>query len=117
MRISDWSSDVCSSDLEFLLHMKPDSCLKYVLALDESSGGDGILVRDDVKTIADLKGKQVAFNEGSVSQFWLNVILKENGMSQDDIEMVNMTSDDAAAAFMENQIGRASCRERVWQYV
>ena len=31
---------------EFLLYMKPDSCLKYVLALDESSGGDGILVRD-----------------------------------------------------------------------
>src|SRR3546814_15615335 len=51
MRISDWSSDVCSSDL-----------------------------------------------------FWLNVILKENGMSQDDIEMVNMTSDDAAAAFMANRV-------------
>lgn len=89
---------------EFLLYMKPDSCLKYVLALDESSGGDGILVRDDVKTVADLKGKKIAFNEGSVSQFWLNVILKENGMSQDDIEMVNMTSDDAAAAFMANRV-------------
>src|SRR3546814_4956336 len=107
MRISDWSSDVCSSDL-FLLYMKPDSCLKYVLALDESSGGDGILVRDDVKSVADLKGKKVAFNEGSVSQFWLNVILKENGMSQDDIEMVNMTSDDAAAAFMANRVDRKS---------
>jgi NitT/TauT family transport system substrate-binding protein len=89
---------------EFLLYMKEGTCLKYVLALDESSGGDGILARDEIKTIADLKGKKIAFNEGSVSQFWLNVILKENGMSQDDIEMVNMTADDAAAAFMANRV-------------
>ncbi len=89
---------------EFLLYMKPTTCLRYVLALDESSGGDGILARSDVQSIADLKGKKVAFNEGSVSQFWLNVILKENGMSQDDIEMVNMTADDAAAAFMAGRV-------------
>lgn len=92
---------------EFLLYLKPDTCLKYVLAMDESSGGDGILAIDEIKSIKDLKGKQVAFNEGSVSQFWFNVVLKQNGMSQSDVEMVNMTADDAAAAFTAGRVPAA----------
>ena len=92
---------------EFLLYLKPDTCLRYVLAMDESSGGDGILAADDIKSIKDLKGKQVAFNEGSVSQFWFNVVLQQNGMSQNDVEMVNMTADDAAAAFTAGRVPAA----------
>jgi NitT/TauT family transport system substrate-binding protein len=92
---------------EFLLYMNKDVCLRYVLALDESSGGDGIIAQQDIKSLADLKGKQVAFNEGSVSQFWLNVLLKQQGMSQNDIQMVNMTADDAAAAFMADRVPAA----------
>lgn len=92
---------------EFLLYVKPGSCLRYVLALDESSGGDGVVAVKDIKSIPELKGHKVAMNEGSVSQFWFNVVLKENGMSQNDIEMVNMTADDAAAAFLAKRIEAA----------
>jgi NitT/TauT family transport system substrate-binding protein len=92
---------------EFLLYMNKDVCLKYVFALDESSGGDGIIVSKGIDKLEDLKGKQVAFNEGSVSQFWLNVVLKNHGMKQEDIEMVNMTPDDAAAALMAGRVPAA----------
>jgi NitT/TauT family transport system substrate-binding protein len=92
---------------EFLLYMNKDVCLRYVLALDESSGGDGVIASRDIDSIADLKGKQVAFNEGSVSQFWFNVLLKQQGMTQGDVEMVNMTADDAAAAFMAGRVPAA----------
>jgi len=92
---------------EFLLYMNKDVCLKYVFALDESAGGDGIIVSKDIGKLEDLKGKQVAFNEGSVSQFWFNVVLKSHGMKQEDIEMVNMTPDDAAAALMAGRVPAA----------
>jgi NitT/TauT family transport system substrate-binding protein len=92
---------------EFLLYMNKDVCLKYVFALDESSGGDGIIVSKGIDKLEDLKGKQVAFNEGSVSQFWFNVVLKNNGMKQEDVEMVNMTPDDAAAALMAGRVPAA----------
>jgi NitT/TauT family transport system substrate-binding protein len=92
---------------EFLLYMNKDVCLKYVFALDESSGGDGIIVSKGINSLQDLKGKQVAFNEGSVSQFWFNVVLKNHGMKQEDVEMVNMTPDDAAAALMAGRVPAA----------
>src|SRR3546814_10053159 len=40
MRISDWSSDVCSSDLPY------DTCLAPVLAMDESPNHHHNLARD-----------------------------------------------------------------------
>jgi NitT/TauT family transport system substrate-binding protein len=92
---------------EFLLYMNKDVCLKYVFALDESAGGDGIIVSKGIDKLEDLKGKQVAFNEGSVSQFWFNVVLKNHGMKQEDIEMVNMSPDDAAAALMAGRVPAA----------
>ena len=46
-------------------------------------------------------------NEGSVSQVWFNILLKQAGMTEKDVSIVNMTADDAAAAFMAGQIGVA----------
>ncbi len=89
---------------EIMKYRTPDMCFKAVYALDDSHGGDGILAGEDVKTIADLKGKDVGMNEGSVSQFWFNILLKQAGMTEKDVNIVNMTADDAAAAFMAGQI-------------
>src|SRR3546814_5231816 len=76
MRISDWSSDVCSSDLDVALRvLRPrvaQPCVDAVI--DRSRLGD-------------------------------RVALDRNAADQDE----------AAAAY--DQIGRASCRERVCQYV
>lgn len=89
---------------EIMKYRTPEMCFKAVYALDDSHGGDGILTGTDVKSFADLKGKDVAMNEGSVSQFWFNILLKQNGMTEKDVNVVNMTADDAAAAFMAGQV-------------
>jgi NitT/TauT family transport system substrate-binding protein len=78
-----------------------------VLAVDNSKGGDGIVASKDVTSIADLKGKKVAFEQGSVSQFFLNALLKDAGMTQDDIEPVNMAATDAGVAFAAGQVDAA----------
>jgi NitT/TauT family transport system substrate-binding protein len=77
------------------------------VALDDSHGGDGVLVRDEVNSLKDLKGQQVGMNLGSVSQFWFNILLKKEGMTETDLNITNMTADDAAAAFIAGQIPAA----------
>ncbi|TMV53763.1 transporter substrate-binding domain-containing protein, partial [Thioclava sp. BHET1] len=62
----------------------PEHPMKYAFALDDSRGGDGIVAKDSIKSVADLKGKKVGFAEGSVSQFFLAVLLKENGLKLSD---------------------------------
>jgi len=92
---------------EILKYRSKDFCFKAVAALDESHGGDGIVVSDGISDIKELKGKQVAVNEGSVSQFWLSYLLKQAGMSVGDVEVQNMTADDAAAAFIAGHVPAA----------
>ncbi|RVU38830.1 taurine ABC transporter substrate-binding protein [Hwanghaeella grinnelliae] len=89
---------------EILQYRTKDFCTKTVYALDDSHGGDGILAPTDVKSIADLKGMEVAMNEGSVSQFWFDILLKREGMTEADVVVTNMSADDAAAAFMADRI-------------
>jgi NitT/TauT family transport system substrate-binding protein len=87
---------------------EPDEeALACVLMLDDSQGGDGILATKDIQTIADLKGKLVAFGHRSASQFYVNVLLKEVGLSEADIEVVDLRSDAAAEAFMMREVDAA----------
>jgi NitT/TauT family transport system substrate-binding protein len=90
-----------------LLYLKKPDDFQYVVAIDDSNGGDGIVANKDIKTIADLKGKKVAVNEGSVSQFYLNVLLTKAGLKEADLQTVNMTAGDAGGAFVAKRVDAA----------
>jgi NitT/TauT family transport system substrate-binding protein len=78
-----------------------------VLPTDESRGADGILATKDIQSIADLKGRSVAVLRGSISQFYLNVLLKGVGLSEADIEVVDLSAADSAEAFMMQEVDAA----------
>src|ERR1700744_3233719 len=67
-----------------LLYLKKPTDFQYVVAIDDSNGGDGIVALKDITSIADLKGKKVAVNDGSVSEFYLNVLLSKAGLKESD---------------------------------
>ncbi len=96
-----------ASTIDEILKYRPQFCFKAVAALDDSYGGDGVLVGKEVNSLKELKGQSVAVNEGSVSQFWLAYLLKQNGMSMGDLQVQNMTADDAATAFIAGRIPAA----------
>ena len=98
---------VASTADEFPTYMRNGKPLRYILAVDNSNGGDGIVSNKSIKTVADLKGRTVAFEEGSVSQFFINAMLRKSGLTQKDIKMVNMTATDAGVAFTANRVDAA----------
>ncbi len=89
------------------LYWKPTFQVQAVLGLDDSKGGDGIVSKAAIATIKDLRGKRVAVNQGSVSDFFLNVLLRDNGMTVKDLNIVNMRQDDAGAAFLSGKVDAA----------
>ncbi len=90
------------------LFLRPDgSRYQYLFAVDDSKGSDGVVARKEIKSVADLKGKKVAFAEGAVSQFYINVLLRQAGLDQSDIEAVNMSARDAGRAFVSGQVDAA----------
>ncbi len=92
---------------ELLKYRSKDFCFKFVAALDESHGGDGVITQDDVPDLAALKGKQIALNEGSTSEFWFNYLLHKNNLERKDFDVVNLTADDAASAFIAGRVPAA----------
>ncbi|MDD9148923.1 MULTISPECIES: ABC transporter substrate-binding protein [unclassified Sporolactobacillus] len=79
-----------------------------VLALDTSSGGDGIVAKKNIKTFQDLKGKRVAIDtSGGASYFWFMYMLDQKGMSLNDVSVVNMSAGDAGAAFVGGKVDAA----------
>ncbi|HHY91764.1 MAG TPA: ABC transporter substrate-binding protein [Firmicutes bacterium] len=81
--------------------------IKVVWALDESAGGDGILAKDDIKSIADLKGKTVALEVGSTSHLFLLTALQQAEMSDKDVRIAQMSAADAGAAFVSGKVDAA----------
>src|SRR3546814_19341764 len=113
MRISDWSSDVCSSDLRGPLH------------------GVAVLLKDNIDAtpmINSAGSLALADNRPSDDAFVVArlraagaVILGKTNLS----EWANFRSTHSASGWSARggqtrnpyEIGRAACRERVWQSV
>jgi NitT/TauT family transport system substrate-binding protein len=64
--------------------------LDIVLISDFSSGGDEILAIKPIKSISDLKGKQVGVEVGTLGIYVLHTALKKYGMTLDDVNVVNV---------------------------
>ncbi|MDV3240317.1 ABC transporter substrate-binding protein [Methylocaldum sp. 14B] len=78
--------------------------LKAILVNDNSAGNDALMVSPKIKSFADLKGKKIALEQFSVSHFLLVTALAKNGMTQADVEIVNLSAGDAAAAFLSGRV-------------
>lgn len=75
-----------------------------VLVNDNSTGNDQIIVRKEIGTIADLKGKKVAVEPGTVDHFLLLLGLKKAGIALSDIDFQPMETGAAAAAFVAGKV-------------
>jgi NitT/TauT family transport system substrate-binding protein len=77
---------------------------KQIFQLDKSYGADGMVTRNDVAAIKDIKGKAVAASTpGTSPYFALAWMLKKNGLSVKDVTVVNMEPGPAAQAFIAGQ--------------
>lgn len=85
--------------------------LKIVLLESQSTKADAILAGPGIDSIEDLKGKKVAFEEGSTPDELLRYALKQAGMSIDDIEKVPTTSSAAGSALIAGRVDAAATYE------
>ncbi len=75
-----------------------------IFQMDKSYGADGLAVRNDVKTFADLKGKTIGVSSpGTSPYFGLVWMLSKNGMSLKDVKTVSLEPQPAAQAFVAGQ--------------
>lgn len=78
--------------------------VKIVMLMDVSTTADAMISDGSVTDIKGLKGKQVAYEEGSTSDILLNFALAQNGMTIDDIVKVPMPAADAGTAVIAGRV-------------
>jgi NitT/TauT family transport system substrate-binding protein len=78
--------------------------LQVVLTNDISTGNDQIIAAPGIRTVADLKGKRVAAEEGTVDHYLLLLGLKKARISEKDITFVPLETGAAAAAFVAGKV-------------
>ena len=80
--------------------------LLYVGAEPASPSAEAIVVAKDspLKTVAQLRGKKVAFQKGSSSNLLVLAALRKAGLSMQDIQPVYLAPADARAAFVSGSI-------------
>src|SRR3546814_12149933 len=107
MRISDWSSDVCSSDLVTILAY--GTMVHVALATAEAEGIDAEVI--DLRTIVPVDIETI---EASVKKTGRCVVVHEATRTAGFGAALSALVKDRC---FYHQIGRASCRDRVCQSV
>src|SRR3546814_13485283 len=124
MRISDWSSDVCSSDLAVYEQVAKDVRDFHTSALKLAQGG-GLLSADQVAAFSRdryyIPFYRVDENDDAALPFTRRGLSHQSsGIKQ--LKGGSQALNDPIANMLANvsrlvELGRASCRERVCQYV
>ena len=72
--------------------------------IDESLGGDGVIVDDTIKTVADMKGKTVAVEPNIPARLLLQLELKKAGLTLKDVDIRDIATADTVAIFSDSSV-------------
>ena len=82
--------------------------VRFLFQADWSRGGDAIVVRKGIGSVADLSGKKIAVAEGTPSHTFLLWMLDMGGLSMMDVTIIKQNSAiDAATAFKSGNVDAA----------
>jgi ABC-type nitrate/sulfonate/bicarbonate transport system substrate-binding protein len=77
---------------------------RIVQQIDWSNGGDGIVVRGDVPSAQNLRGKTIVYAQNSPSQYFVNNLLINSGVQPGEVNhRYTATAFEAAAAFVADK--------------
>ena len=103
----DLDAALSTADSVLTVVDKAPGQLKVVYLTDTSAGADAIVAKKGINSVKELKGKKVAATLGQCNQLLLDIALQKAGLTEKDIQLVNMNPDDAGAAFAAGKLDAA----------
>jgi NitT/TauT family transport system substrate-binding protein len=81
---------------------------RIVLVNDNSTGNDQVICAGDIHGVADLKGKRIAVEKGTVDHYLLLLALQQAGLGPADVLIDPLSTSDAAKAFAAGNVDCAA---------
>lgn len=82
------------------------SKLAYIATGGTKAKGTGLLVKKSsgIKTIADLKGKKIAYTKSTASEYFIRALLSKYGLKTSDVQLVNLETSAASIAYSKGKV-------------
>jgi NitT/TauT family transport system substrate-binding protein len=71
---------------------------------DYSNGNDMIIAKPGIKSVKELKGKKIGVEVGFVSHLLLLNALKDNGLAESDVELVNVPTNETPQVLASGEV-------------
>jgi NitT/TauT family transport system substrate-binding protein len=78
--------------------------VRVVLLTDYSFGGDGLVARAEIETLADLRGARIGVEIGTVGHLSMLTILQKAGLTVNDVTLVSIPAWEIQQAMVDHQI-------------
>ena len=91
-----------------LCNRVPKRCPVVVLVLDESRGGDQVLVKRSLPSIASLRGQPVAITPSTLGPFVLSRALRQQGLGLRDVQLRPMPLEAMPQALASGEVVAAA---------
>ncbi len=94
------------ADLPAIIAKSSGQDIEIVSNVAYGEKGLAVLISSDsdIKSVADLKGKKVAYATGSYAQHLLALLLSNEGLTLDDVESINLGAGDQPAALASGEV-------------
>lgn len=84
---------------EALTILEDEYDLKVILVVDISDGSDVLLVKPEINSLAELKGKRIAVEYNAVGALLLDHALAEGGITPNDVDILSCNFDAHSVCF------------------
>ncbi|MEJ6481574.1 ABC transporter substrate-binding protein [Nostoc punctiforme UO1] len=88
----------------FIILSATNPDIQGVMVVDESTGADVVVGQSQIKTVADLKGKNLGANLGGFSEVFVTEMLKTANLTSDDVNLVKSEASEIPQRLKNNTI-------------
>ena len=110
--------DVAALTLDEALRLSSDGVdLRVVAVIDESLGGDVVLVAPGITSLAQLKGARIAVETRTTGALVLHQLLKAAGLQPHEVQVLNIEAMEQLVALKSQKVSVAISYEPVAQHL
>lgn len=95
---------VSSSYFNTLYYDKKGEGAKIILTADMIKGGDGLVVKNYIEDLKDLKGKKIAVELGTDEHFLLHKVLEKIGLKEEEVTIIPAASKEGMEKFILGEV-------------
>ncbi|PKF61052.1 hypothetical protein CW745_12120 [Psychromonas sp. psych-6C06] len=85
--------------------------LKIVSVIDQSSGGDALLVKPEIKTLEQLKWRSIGYENKAAGALLLDEVFTLSGLNNQTVQLFEVKQSEAKDAYMQGNIDALIVRE------